>query len=95
MGGLEFTNPVDSSVSECEASVKVTEPLVMQIEEQVHQPPNVQEIRALLLSTREQKDDCLSERLEQVEHSIPKRTKRSVELATQKGPLNWLTVILF
>ena len=72
---------------------KVTEPLVKQIMEQVHQPPDVHEIRTVLLSTRKQKDDYITERFEQVKQSIPIKTKRAVELATEKGSSNWLTVI--
>ena len=87
-GGLGFTDPVVTSSSEYEASVKVTNPLVRQIGEQEHQPPDASEIRTLQLSTRKQKDDCLSERLEQVT-----RTKRTVELAAEKGSSNWLTLI--
>ena len=45
------------------------------------------------MSTRKQKDDCLRERLEQVKNSLPTRTKRTFELATEKGSSNWLTVI--
>ena len=92
-GGLGFTDPVVTSSSEYEASVKVTNPLVRQIGEQEHQPPDASEIRTLQLSTRKQKDDCLSERLVQVKKSLPTRTKRTVELATEKGSSNWLTVI--
>ena len=33
MGGLGFTNPIECSTSQCETSVKVTEPLVKQIME--------------------------------------------------------------
>ena len=64
-----------------------------QIGEQEHQPPDASEIRTLQLSTRKQKDDCLSERLVQVKKSLPTRTKRTVELATEKGSSNWLTMI--
>ena len=45
------------------------------------------------LSTRKQKDDCLSERLEQVKNSPPTKAKRAVELARKKGSSNWLSVI--
>ena len=38
MGGLGFTDPVATSSSEYEASVKVTNPLVRRIVEQEHQP---------------------------------------------------------
>ena len=39
MGGLGFTDPVATSSSEYEASVKVAYPLVKRIVEQEHQPP--------------------------------------------------------
>ena len=91
--GLGFTDPVVTSSSEYEASVKVTNPLVRQIGEQEQQPPYASEIRTLQVSIRKQTDDCLSERLEQVKNSLPTRTKRTVELATEKGSSYWLTVI--
>ena len=37
--GLGFTDPVVTSSSEYEASIKVTNPLVRRIVEQEHQPP--------------------------------------------------------
>ena len=61
--------------------------------QQEHQPPDASEIQTLQLSTRTQKDDCLSERLEQVKNSLPTKATRAVELATEKGSSNWLTVI--
>ena len=93
MGGLGFTDPVVTSSSEYEASIEVTNPLVRRIVEQKHQPPDASEIQTLQLSTRTQKDDCLSEMLEQVKNSLPTKAKRAVELATEKGSSNWLTVI--
>ena len=50
MGGLGFTDPVVTSSSEYEASIKVTNPLVRRIVEQEHQPPDVSEIQTLQLS---------------------------------------------
>ena len=63
------------------------------IVQQEHQPLDASEIETLQLSTRKQKDDCLSERLEQVKNSLPTKDKRAFELATEKGTSNWLTVI--
>ena len=83
----------ETSSSEYEASIKVTNPLVRQIVEQEHLPPDASEIRTLQLSARKQKDDCLSERPEQVNSSQPSKAKGAVELATEKGSSNWLTVI--
>ena len=57
VGGLGFTDPVVTSSSEYEASIKVTNPLVRQIVEQEDQPPDASEIQTLQLSTRKQKDD--------------------------------------
>ena len=54
MGGLGFTEPVVTSSSEYEASIKVTNPLVRRIVEQEHQPPDASEIQTLQLSTRKQ-----------------------------------------
>ena len=54
MGGLGFTDPVVTSSSEYEASIKVTNPLVRRIVEQEHQPPDASEIQTLQLSTRKQ-----------------------------------------
>ena len=65
----------------------------MRIVEQEHHPPDNSEIRTLQLSTRKQKDNCLSERLEQVKNSLPTKAERAVQLATEKGSSNWLTVI--
>ena len=93
MGGLGFRDPVATSSSEYEASIKVTNSLVGRIVEQGHQPPDASEIWTLQMSSRKLKDDCLSERLEQVKNSLPTSTKRAVELSTNKGSPNWLTVI--
>ena len=78
-GGLGFTDPVVTSSSEYEASIKVTNPLVRRIVEQEHHHPDASEIRTLQLSKRKRKDDCLSERLEQVKNSLPTKAKRTVE----------------
>ena len=93
MGGLGFTDPVVTSSSEYKASIKVTNLLMRRIVEQEHQPPDALEIRTLQLSTRKQKDDWLSEGLEQVKNSLPTKDKPAVELATEKGSSSWLTVI--
>ena len=54
LGGHGFTDPVVTSSSEYEASIKVTNPLVRQIVEQEDQPPDASEIQTLQLSTRKQ-----------------------------------------
>ena len=85
MGGLGFTDPVVTSSSEYEASIKVTNQLVRRIVEQQHQPQDASQIQTLQISRRKQKDYCLSERLERVRNSLPTKAKRAVDLATEKG----------
>ena len=85
MGRFGFTDPVVTSSSEYESSIKVTNPLVRRIVEQEYHPPDASEIQTLQLSTRKQKDDCLSEKLEKVKNSLPTKAKRAVELATEEG----------
>ena len=93
MGGLGLTDRGRVSPKEYEASVSVTGPPVRQIVEQIHQSPDVSEIRTLQQSARKERDACMDERLEQVKTSLSTRTKRVVELAMEKGASNWLTVI--
>ena len=40
-----------------------------------------------------EKDELLKMQCEQVRESLPSKTERAVELATEKGASNWLTVI--
>ena len=93
MRGLKLIDPARVSPKECEASVSDTGSIVRQIGEQVHQSPDASEIRTLQLSACKEKDECMDERLEQVKTSLPTRTKRALELATEKGETIWLTVI--
>ena len=44
-------------------------------------------------SARREKDELLKMQCEQVRESLPSKTERAVELATEKGASNWLTVI--
>ena len=61
MGGLGVIDPARASPTEYEASVSVTDPLVRQIVEQVHQSPDESEIRTLQLSARKEKDESIDE----------------------------------
>ena len=64
-----------------------------QIVKQAHEPPDVTEIKTLQASARREKDELLKMQCEQVRESLPSKTERAVELATEKGASNWLTVI--
>ena len=64
-----------------------------QIIKQAHEPPDETEIKALQASARREKDQLLKMQCEPVRESLPSKTERAVELATEKGASNWLTVI--
>ena len=44
---------------------------------------------------RRMKDDGLHEKRDNVKSSLPEKMQRVVELASEKGSSNWLTVIPF
>ena len=93
LGGLGLVNPARIASQEYEASVKITDPLVRQIVEQAHKPPDETEIKTLQTSARREKDERLKIQYEQVRESLPGKTEQAVELALEKGASNWLTVI--
>ena len=93
LGGLGLVNPDRIASQEYEASVKITGPLVRQIVEQAHKPPDETEIKTLQTSARREKDERLKMQCEQARESLPGKTERAVELALEKGASNWLTVI--
>ena len=64
-----------------------------QIVKQAHEPPDETEIKTLQASARREKDESLKMQCEQVRESLPSKTEHAVELATEKGASNWLTVI--
>ena len=64
-----------------------------QIIKQAHEPPDETEIKTLQASARREKDELLKMQCEQVRESLPGKTERAVELATEKGASNWLTLI--
>ncbi|CAH3135422.1 unnamed protein product, partial [Porites lobata] len=93
LGGLGLVNPARTASQEYEASVKITGPLVRQIVKQAHEPPDETEIKTLQASARREKDELLKMQCEQVTESFPSKTECALELATEKGASNWLTVI--
>ena len=92
-GGLGLTNPSASARAEYLASVKVSAPLVGKIIAQSHETPDDADVRGLMYSVRREKDDDIKEKLEQLKTSLPRRTRRAVDLACEKGASSWLTAI--
>ena len=59
LGGLGLINPARIASQEYEVSVKITGPLVRQIVEQAHKPPDETEIKTLQTSAQREKDEWL------------------------------------
>ena len=93
MGGLGLINPSDSADAEYSASIRVSAPLVSKIEAQSHETPEEAEVQRLVYATRKEKDNELTEELEEVKAMLPDKTQRAVDLACEKGASNWLAVI--
>ena len=60
---------------------------------QAHESPDDVVIRTLQQNARKESDESLRGNLESVKTSLPRETKRAVDLAVEKGSSNWLTVI--
>ena len=92
-GGLGLTNPCHEAKREYASSVKVTAPLVEQIESQAHQLPDEALVKSAQNVTRSERIKELEERAEQIKQVAPQKTRRALELATEKGASVWLTVL--
>ena len=73
--------------------MKTTAPLVEKIVSQVHETPDDTVVSALQQSVRREKNEVLRTRLHEIKNSLTLKTQRAVELASEKGASNWLTVI--
>ena len=90
---MSLTNPSQVAASEYIASANISGPLAQQIKSQVHEPPDENEIHAAQQEMYKVKNHYLKEKPDQVKGSVPGKTLRAVDLATQKGASSWLTVL--
>ena len=88
---MGLTNPSQVAASEYVASVNISGPLAQQIKPQVHKPPDENEMYAVKREICQVKE---KEKLGEVKCSVSGKTLSAVDLATQKGASNWLTVLL-
>ena len=73
--------------------IRVTQPLVKQIEAQPLELPDDDDVRKMQSYNRRENEKHLRERLEEVKSVLPDNTRRAAVLATEKGASSWLTVI--
>ena len=93
LGGLSLGNPYGEAHREYTSSVKVTMPLVEQIVSQTHQLPDDSPIKSTQQAVRGERAKDLESRAERIKEVAPKKTRRSLNLATEKGSSMWLTVL--
>ena len=93
MGGLGMTHPSESAESEHSAPIKMNAPLVEKTTAQSHEIPDDADVQRLMHAVRKEKDDDLKGKLEELKVSLPVRTQRAVELASEKGASSWLTAV--
>ena len=93
MGGLGIINPSQDADLQYQASMKTTAPLVKKIVSQAHETPDDAIVSSLQQSVRREKNEMFRTRLNDIKNSLTPKTQRAVELVSEKGASNWLTVI--
>ncbi|XP_074605797.1 uncharacterized protein LOC141858854 [Acropora palmata] len=91
LGGLGVGNPSGDANLDYTSSVKVTAPLVEQIVAQVHQLPEDSLIRSVQQEVKAERAKILEKRAERLKEVAPQKTRRALDLATEKDSSMWLT----
>ena len=93
MGGLGLGNLCIEAHREYTSSVKVTTPFVEQIVSHTHQLPDDSLIKSTQQAVRGERAEDLEGRKERIKEVAPQKTRRALDLATEKGSSMWLTVL--
>ncbi|XP_068704061.1 uncharacterized protein [Montipora foliosa] len=93
LGGLGLSNPCHEAAREHASSIQVTSPLVEHIVAQTHQLPDESLIESGCLAVKRGRAEELSGIAENLKQIVPRKTKRALELAQEKGSSVWLTVL--
>ena len=92
-GGPGIINLRQHADLQYQASMKTTAPLVEKIVSQAHETPDDAVVSLLQQSVRGEKNEVLRAKLSDIKDSFTLKTKRAIDLASEKGASNWLTVI--
>ena len=95
LGGLGLSNPCHEAAREHASSIQVTSPLVEHIVTQTHQLPDESLIKSRRQALKRGTAEELSEIAENLKEIAPRKTKRALKLAKEKGSSVWLTVLPF
>ena len=93
LGGLGIINPSQDADLQYQASMKTAAPLVEKIVSQAHETPDDAIVSSLQQSVQREKNEVLQTKLNEYKISFTLKTQHAVELASEKGACNWLTVI--
>ena len=93
LGGLGLSNPCHEAAREHASSIQVTSPLVEHIVAQTHQLPDESLIKSGRQAAKCGKAGELSEIAENLKQIFPRKTKRALVLAQEKGSNVWLTIL--
>ena len=92
-GGLGIPNPCHEATKEYAASIQITGPLVRQIESQMHELPDQSDVQALKRKARQEKNEIAKEKADLIINSVSPKSKRMLDLASEKGASGWLQVL--
>ena len=92
-GCLGISNPCHEATKEYAASIQVTGPLVHQIESQMHELPDQSDVQALKRKARQEKNEIAKEKADLIINSVSPKSKRMLDLASEKGASAWLQVL--
>ena len=93
LGGLGLSNPCHEAAREHASSIQVTSPLVEHIVAQTHQLPDESLIESGRKAVKRGKAEELSGIAENLKEIVPRKIKRALELAQEKGSSLWLKVL--
>ena len=85
LGGLGLSNPCHEAAREHASSIQVTSPLVEHIVAQTHQLPDESLIESGRQAVKRGKAEELSGIAANLKQIVPRKTKRALELAQEKG----------
>ena len=93
LGGLGLSNPCHEASREHASSIQVTSPPIEHIVAQTHQLPDETRVKSGRQAVKCGKAEDLSEIAENLKQIVPRKIKRALELAQEKGSSVWLTVL--
>ena len=95
LGGIGILNPVKTAQTEYETSIKITASLKNIIVNQENDLENYseEEVQKVISETKKDKDNRLSQELEQIKNEVNDSMKRNLDLACEKGAGAWLTAL--